>query len=353
MRIVNVMISHVMGGIEQAFLDYTEALQLRHHKVCTVVNHKCKILPALQTLNPHDIVKIPFVHYNWLLVPYLYFKLKKFAPDLIIVHNKKAVNIFKAVARLLGAKIVAVSHNPKFRHINKCDGIFTITDYQRNIFIEKGYPAERIFTIPNLISEKRDFTPPQFHNPPIIGTMGRFDPMKGFPDFIEALAELKKQGIAFKAVIGGAPQDTYRAEYEKICDIIKQNNLENEVELIGWVQDKTEFFKNIDVFVLPSRFEPFGIVLLEAMLHGKPVISSLAEGPAEIFAHNSDAAYLFNAGDVAAMTEQLRQAIQNPAAAAQTAQKGYELCARNYSLEVVATKLNGALQHFALQKENK
>lgn len=346
MRIVNVMISRVMGGIEQAFLDYTEALQLYKHQVCAVVDTKCKVLPKLQELNPDSVLRIPFVHYNWFLVPYLYFKLKKFAPDIIIVHNKKAVPIFKAAARLLGAKIVAVSHNPKFRHIDKCDGIFTITDYQRDIFGKKGYPSERIFTIPNLIAAERDFVAPKFHNPPIIGTMGRFDPMKGFPDFVEALAELKKRGIAFKAVIGGAPQDAYRAEYDKICEIIKQNKLENDVKLPGWIKDKAEFFKNIDIFVLPSRFEPFGIVLLEAMLHGKPIVSSLAEGPAEIFAHSPDAAYLFNAGDVTGMAKQLAAVLQNSDAAAQTAQKGYELCTRNYSLEAVAKKLNAAVKYF-------
>ncbi|MBQ7632994.1 MAG: glycosyltransferase family 4 protein [Alphaproteobacteria bacterium] len=353
MRIVNVMISRVKGGIEQAFLDYTQALQLYNHQICAVVDMHCKLLQELQTLNPADIVRIPFTHYNWLLVPYLYFRLKKFAPDLIIVHNKKAINIFKAVARLLGAKIVAVSHNPKFRHVDKCDGIFTITDYQHNIFKQKGYPAERIFTIPNLISEKREFTPPQFHNPPIIGTMGRFDPMKGFPEFIEALSLLKEQNIAFKAVIGGAPQDSYRAEYEKICRMIKQNKLENEVKLLGWIKDKTEFFDNIDIFVLPSRFEPFGIVLLEAMLHGKPVVSSLAEGPAEIFAEHRDAAYLFAIGDVRAMAEQLASAVQNPQQAEHIAANGYNLCRKKYSLEVVAAKLNAAIEHFAPQKENK
>ena len=347
MRIVNVMISRVMGGIEQAFLDYTDALELHNHDVCAVVDVKCKVLPMLQKTAVEKIIQIPFLHYNWFLVPYLYFKLKKFAPDLIIVHNKKAVSIFKAVARLLGVKIVAVSHNPKFRHINKCDGIFTITDYQRNIFIQKGYPEECIFTVPNLISEKREFKPSKFHNPPIIGTMGRFDPMKGFPDFIEALAKLKEQGIAFKAVIGGAPQEAYRVEYERICAQIKQCNLEKDVKLLGWIKDKAKFFNEIDIFVLPSRFEPFGIVLLEAMLYGKPIVSSLAEGPAEIFAQHKDAAYLFAVGDVNAMTEQLKDALQNPDVAAQAAKHGYELCCKNYTLEVVAEKLNNAVTFFA------
>ena len=351
MRIVNVMISKSLGGIEQAFLDYTQALKLHQHEVCAVVNSKCKISDALQNLHPAQIVKIPFVHYNYLLVFYLYLSLKDFAPDVIIVHNKKAVNIFKMAAKLLKCKIVAVSHNPKFKHINKCDGIFTITDYQRNIFIKKGYPAQNIYTIPNLISQKRTYEQPQFHQPPVIGTMGRFDPMKGFPDFVEALAKLKKQGVAFKAVIGGGVQSDYQEEYEKICRIIAQNNMQQDVSLIGWVKDKTEFFDNIDIFVLPSRFEPFGIVLLEAMLHGKPIVSSLAEGPAEIFAEHADAAYLFEVENIEDMAEQMKNAVTNPSQAAQKAYNGYQLCNQKYSLEVVADKLHHALKNFLSDKE--
>lgn len=351
MRIVNVMISKTLGGIEQAFLDYTQALKLHQHQVCAVVSRKCQILDTLQKLNPQRIEQISFVHYNYLLAVYLYWRLKDFAPDVIIVHNKKAVNIFKLAAKLLKCKIIAVSHNPKFKHINKCDGIFTITDYQRNIFIKKGYPAQNIWTIPNLISQKRAYEQPQFHQPPIIGTMGRFDPMKGFPDFVAALVKLKQQGVVFKAIIGGGVQSAYRSEYEKICRMIEQNNMQKEISLIGWVNDKTEFFNSIDVFVLPSRFEPFGIVLLEAMMHGKPIVSSLAEGPAEIFAEYPDASYLFEIGNIESMAEQLKKAVTDPSQAAQKAHNGYLLCNQKYSLEVVADKLHHALKNFLSDKE--
>lgn len=351
MRIVNVMISKSLGGIEQAFLDYTQALKLHQHEVCAVVSRKCQILDTLQNLHPARIEQISFVHYNYLLAFYLYWRLKDFAPDVIIVHNKKAINIFKMVAKLLKCKIVAVSHNPKFKHVNKCDGIFTITDYQRNIFIKKGYPAQNIYTIPNLISQKRAYEQPQFHRPPVIGTMGRFDPMKGFPDFVAALVKLKQQGVVFKAIIGGGVQSAYRSEYEKICRMIEQNNMQKEISLIGWVNDKTEFFNSIDVFVLPSRFEPFGIVLLEAMLYGKPVVSSLAEGPTEIFARHNEAAYLFAVEDIDGMAKQMKEAVTNQQQAAQKSYNGYQLCVQNYSLEVVADKLNNALNNFLFGKE--
>ena len=127
--------------------------------------------------------------------------------------------------------------------------------------------------------------------------------------------------------------------------------MQQDVSLIGWVKDKTEFFDNIDIFVLPSRFEPFGIVLLEAMLYGKPVVSSLAEGPAEIFAEHADAAYLFEVGNIENMAVQMKEAVTNPSQAAQKAYNGYQLCNQKYSLEVVADKLHHALKNFLSDKE--
>lgn len=348
MKTVNVMISRNLGGIEQAFLDYGNALKMYNHQVFAVIDNGCKIQAQLEALQPDKIIRIPFVHYNYLLICYLYFKLKSYAPDVIIVHNKKAIPIFKAVARMLNAKIIGVSHNPKYKQVNKCDGIFTITRYQKEIFSDKGFPRDNIFVVPNLISEQRAFIPiTEFHNPPVIGTMGRFDPMKGFPDFIDALAILKRKKVPFQAVIGGAVQESYKKEYERIAAKVKLFGLEKDVKFLGWVQNKDEFFDKIDVFVLPSRFEPFGIVLLEAMMRSKPIVSSEAEGPREIFAGNPECAYLFPTENPEKMAAQLEKSITNLSQTREVAKNGYELCQKNYTLNRVAEKLNQALSYFA------
>lgn len=344
MKIVNVMISKKLGGIEQAFLDYTEGLLLKNHQVLLVADKKNKLKEQITKLPVAGKLLIKFTHYNYFLVPILYLKLKKFAPDVIIVHNKKAVPIFKMVARLLGAKIVGVSHNPKFKKIGVCDAIFTITNYQKNIF-SKYYQKEKIFVIPNMITKKIEYIRRKnFHNPPIIGTMGRFDPMKGFPDFIRALAILKKQKVAFKAVIGGEKQKDYPQEFDKMQALIKENDLRENVEFCGWVKDKDAFFAGIDVFVLPSVFEPFGIVVLEALQHSVPLVSSLAEGPAEIFNGNMTCAKTFDVGDYEQMAERLKEVLFDFDQATNMAKDGYDLCQKEYYIENVATMLETALK---------
>lgn len=338
------MISKKLGGIEQAFLDYTQALLLKNHEVFLAADKQNRLNEQISKLPISGKLLFKFTHYNWFLVPYLYLKLKKFAPEVIIVHNKKAVPIFKAVAKLLGAKIIGVSHNPKFKKIGVCDAIFTITQYQKNIFSSK-FPKEKIFVIPNMVTQKIAYKKREnFQNPPRIYTMGRFDPMKGFPDFIKALAILKEQKIPFMAVIGGEKQKDYPQEFEKMQNLIEQNNLQNEVEFCGWVKDKDKFFADADVFVLPSVFEPFGIVALESLQHSVPLVTSLAEGPAEIFAKHQNCAKTFAVGDYKQMAECLKQVLLDFAGSQKMAKNGYDLCYNEYAVEKIAERLDAALK---------
>jgi len=348
MKIVNVMTSKVLGGIEQAFLDYNKALSLKNHKVINIINKNAKIKSKISNETIDKIIEIPFVHYNYFLIPYLYFKLKKENVDIFIVHNKKAIPIFKYLAKLLKVKIVGVSHNPKYKYIDKCDAIFTITDYQKEIFINKGFNKNRIFTIPNSIDVNSNINHNQIkaqetNSKLKVGVLGRFDPMKGFPDFIKALSILKKDNIPFVAIIGGAPQTKNLDEYNKVKSLVKELNLEEDVQFLGWIEDKTKFFNYIDIFVLPSFFEPFGIVLLEAMLHSKPIVSSLAEGPSEIFKDNKDCAYLFPIKDYEEMAAQIKKAIINYDITKKIGINGYNLCIKNYSTENISHKINDAL----------
>ncbi len=141
MKTVNVMISRNLGGIEQAFLDYGNALKMYNHQVFAVIDSGCKIQAQLEALQPDKIIRIPFVHYNYLLIFYLYFKLKSYAPDVIIVHNKKAIPIFKAVARMLNAKIIirnisrliSVTEFLRLRGIKK--KFFPTKDFRATIFL--------------------------------------------------------------------------------------------------------------------------------------------------------------------------------------------------------------------------
>lgn len=343
MRIVNVMISKVLGGVEQASVDYAKALASRGHDVLFVADKRGKSVPNIPSSDKIKPWLIRFNRWNVFLLFPLYATLKAFRPNIVIVHSKKAIRPFKIVARLLGVKIVAVAHNPKLKEINRADAVFSITQYQKDIFVQKGLPADKVFVVPNLIDDDRPFKPlPPFRKPPVVGVIGRFDPMKGFPDFVRALGILKRKGVAFKGVIGGAPVGKDQREYDLVCSLIRELGLSDDVSMAGWFADKDAFYDQIDVFVLSSNYEPFGIVLLEAMVRSKPVVSSLAEGPGEIFAGNA-AAFTFPVRDYEALADRLETALTDFDLAARTAENGYRLVRDKYLAPRVAETLEKAV----------
>ena len=60
------------------------------------------------------------------------------------------------------------------------------------------------------------------------------------------------------------------------------------MRFLGWVEDKRAFFETLDLFCVPSREEPFGIVVLEGMAHGRAVVATAAAGPREIIRDGID-----------------------------------------------------------------
>ena len=346
MEIVNVMISKIEGGIEQMFLNYNIALKKSGFDVIAVVDKKCALKKNIRT----KIVEINFQKYNPLLILKLYFKLKKFAPDVIVVHSKKAIPMFKVLSKMLKSKLVGVAHNPKIKRLEMCDGIFSVTQNQLDKMHEAGLETKSMFVVPNMIEmpNKEPVYQP-YRKPVIIGTMGRFEPIKGFCDLLDALSLLKKKGVPFRAIIGGKNNAAYDAEEKRIFQKVKDLKLEDDVTFCGWVSDKAAFFKNIDVFVLPSLEESFGVVLLEAALFKKPIVCSDADGPKEVWA-NTDAALVFERGNVKMLAGKLEEMIKKPAFAQETAQKAYTLVKNKYSINAAAKILAEALESVAEEK---
>jgi glycosyltransferase involved in cell wall biosynthesis len=122
-------------------------------------------------------------------------------------------------------------------------------------------------------------------SPIILGVIGRLHKAKGFDNAIEALKILRKESSK-KIILKIAGTGEEIANLQKK---IKDLNLEDGVEFLGWIDDPKDFFSQIDIFILPSTIETFGLVLLEAMKYGKPIISTNCDGPREILRKDIDA----------------------------------------------------------------
>jgi glycosyltransferase involved in cell wall biosynthesis len=106
---------------------------------------------------------------------------------------------------------------------------------------------------------------------PFILFIGTIQPRKNIPNLIESFAQAAKK-ISHNLVIAGAPGD----DSELVDKLILHHGLEGRVIMLGYISDKqrSALYQHADLFVYPSKYEGFGLVILEAMSYGVPVITS-------------------------------------------------------------------------------
>jgi glycosyltransferase involved in cell wall biosynthesis len=120
----------------------------------------------------------------------------------------------------------------------------------------------------------------------------RISHWKGQKYFIEAINLLKDnpefENMEFW-IIGDAIMGTEEEKYKKyIIELINNYDLSDNIKLFGFIENPIEYMQNIDILVLPSIYpEPFGRVIVEAMLLNKVVIATNMGGAKEIIEHNN------------------------------------------------------------------
>jgi len=113
--------------------------------------------------------------------------------------------------------------------------------------------------------------------PPVILGVGRLTKQKDFPTLIRAFALVRKERPARLMILGEGE------ERPNLEALVRELGLEEDVALPGFVENPYKYMKRAAVFVLSSRWEGFGNVLVEAMALGTPVVATdCPSGPAEI-----------------------------------------------------------------------
>jgi asparagine synthase (glutamine-hydrolysing) len=128
---------------------------------------------------------------------------------------------------------------------------------------------------------------------------------KGYDKVIEALAQLKQQGKKYKYLILGKYDEQ---EYQRVNQLIAQHDLKGEVKLCGYIADEeiSSYFNLANLFVMPSQKEGFGIVFIEAMACGLPVVAGNLDGSVDALM-DGELGTLINPNDQKALIK----AIQN------------------------------------------
>lgn len=165
-------------------------------------------------------------------------------------------------------------------------------------------------------------------------TVGFLRPDKGHAMVLKALPELIREfsDLEYRIVGDGT-------ERQKLEELSEELGLENHVLFLGSLphHEAMKEMAQCDIFILPSWKEAFGVVYLEAMANGKPIIGTVGEGISEILAQE-DVGKAVPAKDVMAITEAIRELLINPEQAKAKGTRGKDLVARQFTWEYNAQK---------------
>jgi glycosyltransferase involved in cell wall biosynthesis len=163
------------------------------------------------------------------------------------------------------------------------DKIIAVSNFTRNIVIDKyGIPPEKITTVYNAVEPLANERKTLFRkgvNEKVVTFLGRITMQKGPDYFIEAANLILKKMNNVRFVMAGSG-DLMNSMITRVSEL----GIADRFHFTGFLRsdDVYQMFDMTDVFVMPSVSEPFGIVPLEAMQSGVPVIISNQSGVAEI-----------------------------------------------------------------------
>ncbi|WP_350287506.1 glycosyltransferase [uncultured Croceitalea sp.] len=169
--------------------------------------------------------------------------------------------------------------------------------------------------------------------------LGRLEYQKNQRFLIKLAAELKKRQLPFKMLIGG--EGSLKKELE---DSIKQFNVENEVELVGFIEKPLRFIAQADVFLLSSFWEGFGYVLAEAALCKKPIIAFDTSSNPELVIDGKNG-YLVPENNMIVFADKIEELFKDPKLGKRLGETGSQLVLKNFDKDKQLRKIEEYLVH--------
>lgn len=312
MNIMYLIFSFNIGGIEHLLVDLcNEAAARGHHVTLCVINDdytpsiKEELAPAIEWL----CLGRPMGQGSKL--PYMRALAREIAERRIDILHCQGINcvLFAALAKVRNPRLVVLNtvhdsgNYPSysgakiFLQNRICDHTIAISDSVRQEILSRGLRKENVTTIYNAIDTAK-FQPraticataaaksdlPEGGRHPQLGNVARFFPAKkGQDTLVRAVEILRKDYPAIHCAYAGEVFKGQQEAFASLQDYVAEHGLSENIAFLGNVADIPAFLHTLDVFVLPSNYEGFGIALIEALSCGIPVVASALQGPEEIF----------------------------------------------------------------------
>jgi glycosyltransferase involved in cell wall biosynthesis len=218
---------------------------------------------------------------------------------------------------------------------NADEVITTSTALAEIISKECRIPIDEINVIPRGVdADKFESQPWDKVKRNLIFFAGRLEKEKGVRYIIKAMKYVLKEIPDAKLVIAG--DGPRRGEFEDLAQVIAPEN----IQFLGRIhhEEMSEWYGKCNIFVMHSRFEPFGAVTVEAMASARPVVASRTGGSIDIV-KNNETGILVEFGDVKGIADAIIKILKDEKLAKSMGEKGRRRIEENYSWEREADRI--------------
>lgn len=259
------------------------------------------------------------------------------------------------IGRLIKAKSVVHMHvnygewmSPLLKwSIRRADAIIAISDFVRDSLVESGCDLSSIRVVKNAIDpapwvgrDDRDDVRRELglrESAPVIVTVCRVMPGKGIDHLIQALPAIRDElpDVALVVVGGEVGVPGYRRHLEQVADELGVADL---IHFTGRRADVPRIMSSADLFAMPSIGEPFGLVFLEAMASGLPVVAYDSGGTPEVVIHEVTG-LLSAPTDIGSLVANLLRLLNDPEARATMGRRGERLVQESFLMSRMSAEV--------------
>ncbi len=299
------------GGLELSTIQLAQEFTLRKANCVLVVPSDSPLSIEARKHNlPAEFVN-PRLKYGDILASRRLARiLREHAIEIAVVMQSKDINIVVG-AKLFHPASKLVYYQQMQSNVNKRDVLHTwmysklslwisLTKRMKQEVLESTRVPERMIRVVPLGRDPRRFDPSRYNrsearsryglpmDKEIVGVIGRLDPQKGQEEFLRSLPLVLEQRRNVYYVLVGEETHGEGGFRRHLVNLSHELGIQDHVRFLPFTEDVPEFMAAIDVFALPSYSETFGLVLIEAMAMGKPVVATSTGGVPEIVEDGRD-----------------------------------------------------------------
>lgn len=335
MKILHIMASRALGGAETYSTDVMLSLHRAGVDQCVVMSSKAPRYAELKEagvrLAPW-VLSVPFAPLQKVLLAIL---IRREKPDVLHCWMRRAASLMPRVKQPVIGWFGGYYDPKRFR---RCTHFVGVTKGIVAHMVEQGVAPDRAHFIPTFpdivtmppVDRVALATPKEVK---VLLTLSRLHPKKGLDTLLMAL---KNMPDCYAWLAGDGP---LRRELEALASKL---GVLDRVRFLGWRTDRSALLRAADVCVLPSRYEPFGTVILEAWAAGTPLVACRSAGPA---AHVEDGVngLLTPIDDAEALAAAMRRALGDEELRRRLVSQGYAAYIKDYTRESVTQQW---IQHY-------